>query len=150
MQHSQRKSRIGRLVGAFLVAGLLVAGPAAGPAGAAELTSYAGQGSGFALRVIVDLSVLPDELKDEIQDNYETFRGTVPSAARALLPSEFPFKIDQRFIETLAQIGATTKAQALLGGTFEDAAEATKVGDEVTENLTKQQLPSSTLPIVAV
>ena len=36
----------------------------------------------------------PDELKGEIQSNYETFRGTVPSEARALLPADFPFKID--------------------------------------------------------
>jgi hypothetical protein len=160
MAKRNRLSRIGRLAGACAVVGALLAGPlaAAGNAAAApDLKSFAGQGTGFALRVVVDLSGLPAAAKGAIQTAY----APLAAASQGKLPANFPFVIDQRFIETLSQLGATTQAHSLLGqgviqdvagavlpGTLNQSASATKVGQSSNVESPPQGLPSAGLPIL--
>jgi hypothetical protein len=110
-------------------------------------------GTGFALRVVVDLSGLPDTVKGPIQTAYATLRAGLPADAKALLPASFPFKIDQRFIETLAEMGAAEKAQAILARglvNLPGTAEATKPGESNKVNTAAKSIPSADLPIVNV
>jgi len=160
MAKSHRLTRVGRLVGACAVVGALLAGPLAGAGNAVaapDLSSFAGQGTGFALRVVVDLSGLPQAAKDAIQTLY----APVAAASGGKLPTNFPFVIDQRFIETLSQLGATNQAHSLLGqGVLQDvlgkvlpanlnkSADATKTGDHSSVQATPMSLPAATLPIL--
>ena len=159
MAKKHRLARVGRLVGACAVVGALVAGPlaAAGNAATPNLSSFAGQGTGFALRVVVDLSGLPQAAKDAVQTLY----APVAAASGGKLPANFPFVIDQRFIETLSQLGSNNHANSLLGqGVLQDvlgkvlpadlnkSADATKTGDHSSVQATPASLPTSTLPIL--
>lgn len=146
---SHRTNRGARLVVAIAMVGALVAGPLAGLGSAqSTLNSYTGDASGFALRVVVDLGGLPQSVRDEISTAYGSLRAALPADAADLLPASFPFTIDQRFIETLAQIGEATKAQALLGTGFTDKVEATKVGDSTTAATAEHKIPSADLPVL--
>jgi LPXTG-motif cell wall-anchored protein len=157
MAKGHRFSRVGSLVGAFAVVGALVAGPLAGAGQAATLGSFAGQGSGFALRVVVDLSGLPQVAKDAVQTAY----APVAAASGGKLPAAFPFVIDQRFIETLSDMGKTMQAHSLLGqGTIQDivgkivpanfdqSADATKSGQSSSVSTAAKNLPADALPLV--
>jgi hypothetical protein len=142
------------------VVGALVAGPLAGAGSAAttpDLSSFAGQGTGFALRVVVDLSGLPQAAKDAIQLAY----APVAAASGGKLPDNFPFVIDQRFIETLSQLGTSNQAHALLGeGVLQDvlgkvlptglnkSADASKVGDNSNVESSQTGLPTDSLPVL--
>jgi len=151
-------SRVGRLVAACAVVGTLIAGPLAAAGNATtDLSSFAAQGTGFALRVVVDLSGLPQAAKDAIQTLY----APVAAASGGKLPAKFPFVIDQRFIETLSDLGTNTQAHALLGqGVLQDvlgkvlpsglnkSADATKVGQSSTTDSGKTGLPTDSLPIL--
>lgn len=131
-----------------LVVGIAL-GPLMGLGRSAELSSMSGSASGFAFRVVVDLSGLPDPVKSQIQSNYETVRSALPAQAQSLLPSAFPFKVDQRFIETLSELGEQLKAEALLGSGFTEAARANGSGSSDTVNTAKRSIPSADLPIVS-
>ena len=137
------------MVGAVGLALVVVGGPVAGSASAAEpLDSFSGMGTGFALRTIVDLEGLPDAAKLAIQQVY----APIAAASGGALPADFPFKIDQRFIETLVDMGTTNKASSLLGSGFKDfdqIAEVTEVGEK-TVVTAAQQLPSADLPVLDV
>lgn len=139
---------------AALVVGLLV-GPLAGAGQSAELSEYAGSGSGFALRTVVDLSVLPSAAQDAIQGAYEEVRATLVGAdpdLESVLPEEFSFVIDQRFIETLATIGQTTKGTAILGNGVlgNRSATATAVGQTDTSDPAASELGIPELPLIDV
>jgi len=159
MAKNHRFTRVGRLVGACAVVGALIAGPlaAAGNAATPDLSSFAGQGTGFALRIVVDLSGLPQAAKDAVQTLY----APVAAASGGKLPANFPFVIDQRFIETLSQLGSNTQAHSLLGqGVLQDvlgkvlpanlnkSANATKTGDHSTVEATPTGLPTNALPLI--
>ena len=162
MAKSKRFTRVGRVVGACAVVGALLAGPLAGAGTAAPsqtLKSYAGQGTGFALRIVVDLSGLPQAAKDAIQTLY----APIASASGGALPAQFPFVIDQRFIETLSQLGQGTQATSVLGrGVLNDVlgkvlpvdlnqkATATKPGESKTTATQSIKLPSNDLPIITL
>lgn len=157
MAKNRRFTRVGRLVGAFAVVGALVAGPMAGGASASTLGSFAGQGSGFALRVVVDFSGLPQAAKDAIQTLY----APVAQASGGKLPAKFPFVIDQRFIETLSDMGKTMSATSVLGRglisdvagavtktDFNQSATATKAGESSNVTTAEKSLPDASLPVV--
>jgi len=160
MAKTHRFARVSRLVGACAVVGALLAGPLAGAGQAATptvLKSFAGQGTGFALRVVVDLSGLPDAAKSAIQGLY----APIASASGGLLPAQFPFVIDQRFIETLSQLGQGTQATSVLGrGVLNDvlskvlntdlnqSASASKPGESQSTSTKSISLPSDQLPII--
>lgn len=135
------KRRLRALGATALVVGLLV-GPLAAAGQSAELSEYAGSGSGFGLRTVVDLSVLPAAARDAVQDAYATFRDALDPDVQALLPEEFSFVMDQRFIETLATIGQSTKATAILGSGVlgDDAITATAVGESKSYDASERLL----------
>jgi hypothetical protein len=141
-----------RVCGAAVVALALAAGPMVGAA-SADLAGFSGSGSGFALRVVVDLSGLPDAVKAPIETAYTTFRGALGTEEQALLPETFPYTIDQRFIETLAEMGTASKGQALLSsGLIElsDKVEASNSGESKQVNTAAHSVPSADLPVVNV
>lgn len=108
-------SRLTRVVGALGLAGAMLLGPLSMQGTAADLGSYASSADGFALRVVVDLSVLPTPVKDQIQTVYTALRASLPAEGQALLAEQFDFVIDQRFIETITDAKAgTTQADAYL------------------------------------
>jgi hypothetical protein len=152
MAKGKRFGRVARLIGACAVAGAIIAGPMAGAGQAADLSSFAGQGTGFALRVVVDLTGLPAPIKSAIDTAYGTLRSALPSTTAAQLPASFPFLIDQRFLQTLSQLGQVTQAHALLGqGTLQDilgapfnkSADATKVGQHSTASASPAAIPGA-------
>ncbi|HYZ92068.1 MAG TPA: LPXTG cell wall anchor domain-containing protein [Actinomycetota bacterium] len=148
---STKRARFLRVVGASAVALAIAAGPLARGAAAVDLAGFAGTGDGFALRVVVDLSGLPDAVKQPIQDAYTTLRDGLPDEGKALLPESFPFTIDQRLLETLAEMGTSQKAQAFLSrGLLElpDKAEASEEGDSSQVNTAAKNIPSDDLPIL--
>jgi LPXTG-motif cell wall-anchored protein len=105
-------------------------------------------GTGFALRVTIDLSGLPDPVKDAVNTAYEP----IAAASGGQLPAAFPYVIDQHFIQTLADMGAKSKASSLLGSGFRDfdqIAEVTEIGEQTVVTAT-QQLPSADLPVLDV
>ena len=150
-------TRVGRTVAACAVVGAMLAGPLAGQGHGADLKSFAGQGTGFALRVVVDLSGLPQAAKDAVQTLY----APVAAASGGKLPAKFPFVVDQRFLETLGDLGKVTQAHALLGqGTLQDvagavlpsnfnkSATASKVGDNSSVESTPAGVPGVSLPLL--
>jgi LPXTG-motif cell wall-anchored protein len=161
MAKKHRFSRVGRLEGACAVVGALIAGPlaAAGNAATPNLSSFAGQGTGFALRIVVDLSGLPQAAKDAVQTLY----APIAQASGGKLPAQFPFVIDQRFIETLSNLGQGTQATSVLGkGVLNDvlgkvlpvdlnkSASATKAGESDNVSAQSIKLPSDSLPIITL
>ncbi len=103
------------MLGAAVLAAGLMVGPLLGTSSAATLDSFSGKGSGYALGVSVDLTGLPAAVKTPIQTAYSQIRNALPADAKAALPAQFSFVIDQRLIETLAEMGVTQNAESLLG-----------------------------------
>src|SRR5438874_1932473 len=160
MAHPRGLGAICRVVGAAVLSVGLLVGPLLGmsSASAATLGSFSGKGNGYALGVSVDLTGLPAALKGPIQTAYTNLRNNLPAAVQATLPAQFNFVVDQRFIETLAQMGASQGAQSLLGtGTIDlstvlggaSSAKKTTVGTShvVTKALS---LPTASMPLVDV
>jgi hypothetical protein len=137
------------MVGAVGLALIVVGGPVAGNASAAELDSFSGMGTGFALRVIVDLSGLRDTTAAlPLQQAW----APIAAASGGKLPAEFPYVIDQKLIQTLADMGATSKAQSLLGTGFVNFSEVAEVTAKGEKKVVAQarKLPSDAVPILDV
>ncbi|MGH2760868.1 MAG: LPXTG cell wall anchor domain-containing protein [Actinomycetota bacterium] len=147
---SSKRARLVRVAGASLVAIAIAAGPLARGASAVDFAGFAGTGTGYALRVVVDLSGLPDAVKAPIETAYTALRDGLPAEGQALLPETFPFTIDQRLIETLAEMGAAEKAQSYLSrGLIEypEKAEASS-GESKQVNTAEKNIPSDDLPVL--
>jgi hypothetical protein len=117
----------------------------AGPAAAAELDQFAGTGTGYALRVTLDVRELIDLVPD-LQTALDAVWANVPGQTGA-----FPGVIDQTFIKTTSEAdGTTTKARSVLAeGLLDlDAVEATSVGQSVENNPPTFEHPSADLPIL--
>lgn len=150
---STGRARLVRAVSASMVALAIAAGPLARGASAVDLAGFSGMGTGFALRVVVDLSGLPDVVKEPVEDAYTVFRDALPAEGQAVLPESFPFTIDQRFIETLAEMGTVQTAQSYLSrGLVEltDKAEASSEGDSKQVNTAAKKFPSEDLSVLDV
>lgn len=151
MSDIRRPRPLVRALGVAAVVLAIGAGPIVQSASAQEVVGFSGSGTGFALRVLVDFSGLPDAVKDPIETAYGTFRDALPAEAQAQLPESFPFTIDQRLIETLAEMGAAQKAQALLAhGVIDlpDSAEASSTGETDKVATAEKNIPSDELPIL--
>jgi len=145
-------------VGAAVLVLGICAGPLAGASSASTLSSFSGKGNGYALGVTVDLSSLPSAVLTPLGTAYTQLRNALPSNLQAALPVKFTGVIDEKLIDTLAQIGATQGATSVLGtGTIDlgkllggpDGATATANG--ASHTVTKSfQVPSATMPLVGV
>jgi len=145
------RARLVRVLCASAVALAITAGPLARGASAVDLAGFSGSGTGFALRVVVDLSGLPDAVKAPIEDAYTTLRDALPAEGQALLPASFPFTIDQRVLETLAEMGTSQKAQSYLSRgliEFPEKAEASEEGESQQVSTTPKEIPSGDLPVL--
>jgi LPXTG-motif cell wall-anchored protein len=155
-----RWGRAWRAVGATILVLGITAGPlaAASSASTPSLASFAGKGNGYALGVTVDLSGLPDAVKTPIAQAYTTLRSALPANLQAALPAQFNFVIDEKLIETLAQVGVnqvgtsvigsgTIDLGKLLGGNNSATATTTGTSHTVTKVL---NLPSDQLPLIGV
>ena len=137
--------------------GILV-GPLVGASSAGTLDSFSGKGNGYALGVSVDLSALPASVKAPISAAYTQIRNALPSQIKDAIPAQFNFVVDEKLIETLAQMGVSQKAQSALGSGTADlgkllggtsGAESTAIGTShvVTKAL---NLPTADMPLVDV
>jgi LPXTG-motif cell wall-anchored protein len=156
-----RWGRTWRTLGAAILVLGITAGPLAATSSASttqSLASFAGKGNGYALGVTVDLSTLPAAVKAPIAQAYTTLRNALPANLQAALPAQFNFVIDEKLIETLAQVGVSQVGNSvigsgtidlgkLLGGTSGASATSDGTSHVVTKAL---QLPSSTLPLLGV
>lgn len=139
-----RGSRFARVVAAAVVAGAVALGPIGLTPAGADLSAFSATGTGFALRVTVDLSGLPDAAKTAIGDAYSTAYGALPAAAQAELPSEFPFVIDQYFAKTTSEASnSVTKAVSKLGEGFVDlpSVSADQPGQDNSQSVQSVVLP---------
>ena len=137
-------ARLPRTAAAAVLAAVMIVGPLSFQSSAAELGSFSATGTGFALRVTVDLSGLPDDVKGDLEDAYATLLDEVPAAVAAELPSSFPFVIDQTLAETTSDATEkATNALSVLGKGFADlgSVEAVNVGDSKSSTLQSVSLP---------
>ena len=143
---TSRAARLRRFVGAAGLALLVAGGPMAGPAAAAELDQFSGMGTGYALRVTLDVRELIDAVP-ALQGALDTVWANVPGQSGA-----FPGVIDQTFIKTTSEAdGTTTKARSVLAeGLLDlDAVEATSVGQTVENKPPTFELPSADMPVLS-
>jgi hypothetical protein len=143
MLKSVRAKVVSRVLGATALAVAIAAGPIAGPASAAELNQFAGTGTGYALRVTLDLrgSLLEPILSPVLGPVVEAVSG-----------KPFTGVIDQYFIKTSSEADASnTKARsALAEGLLNlDVVEATNVGETVEKTVQNIALPSEDLDIIS-
>lgn len=145
MMGISRAARVRRFAGAAGLALLVAAGPLAGPASAAKLASFSGMGTGFALRVTLDVRPLIQAVP-ALQGVLDTVWAGVPGQTGA-----FPGVIDQTFIKTTSDADPTvTKSRSVLaeGLVDLDAVEATSVGQNVEKVVQTVQVPSADLPVL--
>ncbi len=140
------KRKFGRVVGAVALAGAILAGPLGlGQAHAADVESFSGMGTGYALRVTLDLRPLVSAVPA---------LGTVVNQVVSAVPGasmDTPGVIDQYFIRTTSDAqGTANKARSSLAeGLLDlDVVEATKVGQVMEKTVQDINLPSSSLPII--
>lgn len=140
------RTRLGRaLAGAFLAC-LIVVGPMGlQGANAAGLSSFSGAGTGYALRVTLDLSNLQQV----------PVVGDVLNQAWAALGKSGPIVIDQFFVKsTTDAANEVTKAVSVLGEGFTNFggmnATASKTGDTKSTNVANQAFPGAALPLVNI
>lgn len=146
----RKRSVFARATAAALLAGALVMGPLGlAPAGA-DLSEFSATGTGFGLRVTVDFSGLPDDVKAEIDSAYTSARDALPAEAQAELPESFPFVVDQFFARTTSDAnqvgdGFSTKAESVLGDGFADldSVTAESVGESKQSSTSSLQIPPS-------
>lgn len=140
------KRKLGRVAGAVVLAGAILAGPLGlGQAHAADVESFSGMGTGYALRVTLDLRPLI---------NLVPALGTVVSTVASAVPGasmDTPGVIDQYFIRTTSDAtGNVNKARSSLAeGLIDlDVVEASNTGQVVEKTVRDIALPSSSLPIL--
>jgi hypothetical protein len=145
MSEVKRAARVRRVLGAAFVALVVAGGAVAGPANAATLESFSGTGTGYALRVTLDVRPLIQAVP-ALQGVLDTVWAAVPGQSGA-----FPGVIDQTFIKTSSDAAAdTTVARSVLAeGLIDlDSIEATKIGDNLSKVVQTVQLPSAGLPLI--
>jgi hypothetical protein len=143
MLKSTRAKVVSRLIGATALAVAIAAGPIAGPASAAELNQFAGTGTGYALRVTLDLR---DTLLEDI------LTPVLGPVVEAVSGKPFTGVIDQYFIKTSSEADASNnKARsALAEGLINlDVVEATNIGQTVEKTVQNIALPSEDLSIIS-
>ena len=140
------KRKLGRVLAAVGLAGAILAGPLGlGQAHAANVESFSGMGTGYALRVSLDLRPLFG-LVPGLEGVVGTLVGAIPGASM-----DTPGVIDQYFIRTTSDAdGSVNKARSSLAeGLIDlDVVEATNVGQVVEKTVQNIQLPSAALPIL--
>ncbi len=140
------KRKLGRALAAVGLAGAILAGPLGlGQAHAADVESYSGMGTGYALRVSLDLRPLFG-LVPGLEGVVGTLVGAIPGASM-----DTPGVIDQYLIRTTSDAsGAANKARSSLAeGLLDlDVVEATNVGQVVEKTVQNIALPSASLPIL--
>ncbi len=140
-----RAARVRRLIGAAGLALLVAAGPLAGPAAAAPLDSFSGLGTGYALRVTLDVRPLIAAVP-ALQGVLDTVWGSVPGQSGA-----FPGVIDQTLIKTTSEAdGNVTKSRSVLAEGLLDleSIEATSIGQSLEKVVQTVALPSADLPLL--
>ncbi len=143
-------SSLSKLTVAIGMATALVLGPLGLHAGA-DLQSFSSTATGFALRVTVDLSGLPEDVKSQVQDAYGTVRDGLPAEAQAELPADFPFVVDQYFVKTTSDVDdSLARAVSVLGEGFVDFDPVTAegAGNSSSHTVESVSLPSADLPVV--
>ena len=142
-----KKRRLGRVLAAVGVAGAILAGPLGlGQAHAANVESFSGMGTGYALRVSLDLRPLFG-LVPGLEGVVNTLVGAIPGATM-----DTPGVIDQYLIRTTSDAdGSVNKARSSLAeGLLDlDVVEATNVGQIVEKTVQNIALPSESLKILS-
>jgi LPXTG-motif cell wall-anchored protein len=135
-----------RALGAVALAGAILAGPLGlGQAQAAKVESFSGMGTGYALRVSLDLRPLVNAVP-ALGTALQTVVGAIPGASM-----DTPGVIDQFFIRTTSDAnGVVNKARsALAEGLIDlDVVEASNVGQVIEKTVQNIQIPSAQLPIL--
>jgi LPXTG-motif cell wall-anchored protein len=85
------------------------------PAGAA-LQSFGATGTGYGLKVTIDLSGLPQSVKDAVNTAWTTAYAALPQNVKDVgVPATFPYKIEETFLKSTSDATPTvTKAVAVL------------------------------------
>ncbi|HVL82171.1 MAG TPA: choice-of-anchor P family protein [Actinomycetota bacterium] len=141
------------------MAAALVLGPFLASPASADLQSFQARSESHALRIIVDLSGLPAEVKG----NLNTAWASVPEAAKnqlGLPVAQFPFVIDQYFVRTSSDASSSlTKALSVLGSVGETpgawgkdlgSVSADAVGQSNSNTTQAFSLPGDQIPSVGL
>jgi hypothetical protein len=132
-----------RMFCAGFVALIIAGGAVAAPASAAKLESFAGTGTGYALRVTLDLRNLVSAVP--------ALAPVVNQLWGTLNLGSTPGLLDQTFIKTSSDAtGSSHKATSVLAeGLIDlDSLEATKIGDSLSKVVQTLQIPSANMPII--
>jgi hypothetical protein len=137
---------MGHVLASVALAGAILAGPLGlGQAHAADVESFSGMGTGYALRVSLDLRPLFG-LVPGLEGVVGTLVSAIPGASM-----DTPGVIDQYLIRTTSETqGAVHHARSSLAeGLLDlDVVEATKPGQVVEKTVQTIALPAASLPIV--
>lgn len=131
------------MLGAGFVALVIAGGAVAAPASAAKLESFSGTGTGYALRITLDVRNLMNAVP--------ALTPVVNQLWGTLNLGSTPGVLDQTFIKTSSDATASThKARSVLAeGLLDlDAIEAVKVGDNLSKVVQTLKLPSESMPII--
>jgi hypothetical protein len=131
------------MLGAGFVALVIAGGAVAAPASAAKLESFSGTGTGYALRVTLDVRNLMTAVP--------ALTPVVSQLWGALNLGSTPGLLDQTFIKTSSDATASThKARSVLAeGLLDlDVLEALKVGDNLSKVVQTLKLPSEDLALI--
>lgn len=145
MSQVSRASRVRRIIGAAAVALAVAGGAIAGPASAATLDQFSGNGTGYALRVTLDVRPLLNAVP-ALKPVLDQVWAAVPGQGGA-----FPGIIDQTFIKTTSDADAsnTTATSKLADGLIDlDGITANKVGDNITKIVQTLAVPTKSMPIL--
>lgn len=131
------------MLGAGFLAFVIAGGAVAAPASAAKLESFSGTGTGYALRITLDVRNLMNAVP--------ALTPVVNQLWGTLNLGSTPGVLDQTFIKTSSDAtGATHKARSVLAeGLLDlDAIEALKVGDNLSKVVQTLQIPSANMPLI--
>jgi hypothetical protein len=131
------------MFGAGFVALIIAGGAVAAPASAAKLASFSGTGTGYALRVTLDLRNLVTAVP--------ALAPVVNQLWGTLNLGDTPGLLDQTFIKTSSDAtNSAHKARSVLAeGLIDlDSLEATKIGDSLSKVVQTLQIPSANMPLI--
>jgi hypothetical protein len=131
------------MLGAGFVALVIAGGAVAAPASAAKLESFSGTGTGYALRITLDVRPLMNAVP-ALAPVVNQLWGSLNLGSTAGV-------LDQTFIKTSSDAtGSDHKARSVLAeGLLDlDAIEALKVGDNLSKVVQTLQIPSADMPII--
>lgn len=126
--------------------GMLAMGAVGATTASAELQSFTGDATGYALKVTVDLSGLPASVKTAVDSAWATAYAALPQQVRdqGVVSSSFPYKFEEYFLKSSATgSGSATKAVSTFADGTVPAQKDWVVSADASGQVNKTQINSA-------